>query len=85
MTNIPHGRIITMSDITVPARSHSHGAAKPKKGSQGKNGPISYIQVNEKVWQAIKDVAQLRMAGRDFRTIEIHSVGKVEISNWGGT
>ena len=74
-----------MSDIIVPARAHSHGAAKRKNGTKGKNGPIGYIKVNESVWTAIREVAQLRIAGRDFRTIEIESPVKVSISNWGGT
>lgn len=73
-----------MNEVIVPARSHSHGSAKAKSGTKGKNGPIGYVKVNESVWAAIREVAQLRIAGRDFRTIEIHTVGKVEISNYGG-
>lgn len=71
-----------MNEIIVPARAHSHGAAKPKKHKKGMNGPIGYVKVNESVWTAIREVAQLRIGGRDFRTIDIETSGKVTISNW---
>lgn len=75
-----------MGDVTIPARSHSHGSAKAKPVSaKGKNGPIGYVKVNESVWAAVREVLHLSIAGRDFRTVDVYGPGKVEISNYGGT
>jgi hypothetical protein len=74
-----------MNNIIVPARGHSHGAAKPKKGKKSQNGKVTNVHVNEGIWKAIWEVSRLQIGGRDFRTIVIYGTGKVEITNYGGT
>lgn len=60
--------------ITVPARSHSHGAAKRKKGSGSRSGPVSSLRVNLSVWQTA-----LRYADNRVERIDVLSPTKVEV------
>lgn len=66
-------------DITVPARNHSHGAAKAKKGDKRKNGPVSYLTVNRQVWEAA-----LYIAERHVERITVLTPTKVEVWTVGG-
>jgi hypothetical protein len=63
-----------MNEITVPARSHSHGAAKAKKGSKSRNGAVKSTKVNLGVWQTA-----LKYADGKVERIDIISPVKVEV------
>lgn len=70
---------MTIKDTTVPARGHSHGSAKGKKGSRSKNGPVGYMVVNKNVWDAA-----LLLAEHKIKRIDIISPTKVDVWTVGG-
>lgn len=68
-----------MNEIIVPAKAHSHGAARPKNGKKGKNGPVGYVKVNEGIWKAALLIAEGKV-GR----IEVITATNVQIWTVGG-